>query len=273
MKKFATYLLLFLPVITFGQLFPKVADFRGNIEKVVEKRYGKEGRNLRFVKGVYHPKAFSGWKCTYLFGPNSKLTKRTTTFKGKVKADYSYQRDTIGNRIIEREITVYNANGNEGDYLEYEYFKNAAGQIEKINFWAFNARECTRELYQVEQNAEYKDDKLISFTRHQIDQNGDTASGEKFCLYYDNSGKLMRVERKDMDSGFKTAFQYFYNENGFLSRYSIDFLVELQEYGKKNQIQDIYYNYDKYGNWNQTYRKSGKKNLVEAKRIITYRKF
>jgi hypothetical protein len=271
MKIFTTYFLLFLPFITFGQLFPKVDDFKGNIEKVVEKKYGKEVSNIKLIKGIYHPKAFSGWKYTYLFDKNSNLTKKTTTFQGKVIADYLYQRDTIENRFIEREITTNNNNDIGGYYIEYEYFKNTAGQIEKINYWTFNARECIRELYQIEQNTEYKSDKLISFTRQNIEINGDTATGEKCNLYYDSSGKLIRIERKDIESGFKTSFQYYYNEKGFVSRYSVDFLVELQEYGKKDQIQDIYYKYDRHGNWKQMYWKSGKQKRVQAKRIIKYR--
>ena len=39
MKNFLVYILLLLPFVTFGQLFPKVADFKGNIEKVVKPDY------------------------------------------------------------------------------------------------------------------------------------------------------------------------------------------------------------------------------------------
>ena len=270
MKRFAVYILLLLPCFTSGQLFPKVADFKGNIEKVVEKRYGKEVSYYRLFKGIYHPRTYSGWKYTYLFDKNSKPLKRTSTFQGKVKADFLYQRDTIENRVIEREIIADNFNDHEGDYTEQENFLDSKGRIEKVNFWSFNAKECARGLYEIEQNAEYKEDKLVAFTRHQIDENGDTDNGENCDLFYDSSGKLIRTERKDRTSGFKTVIQYFYNGKGLVSHYSVDFLTELQEFGK-NQIQDIYFKYDKHGNWIRKYWKTGKKNRLEAKRSIKYR--
>lgn len=271
MKKFAIYILLLLPGIAFGQLFPKFADFKGNVEKVVEKQYGKEVTSYKQFKGIYRPKTFSGWKYTYLFDGNSNLIKRTNTFQGKIVADYLYQRDTIENRLIEREINIDNVNGTQGDYLEYEYFTDSQGRIEKINSWSFNGKEHTRGLFMIEQNVGYKQDKIISFTRHNIEINGDTASGEKCNLYYNPSGNLIRIERKDIDSGFTTVINYHNNGKGFVDHYSVDFLIELQEYGTKNQIQDIYYKYDRHGNWIRMYRKSGDKNRLEAKRKIKYR--
>lgn len=270
MKLFAAYILIMLPCITFGQLFPNVLDFKGNIGKVVEKKYGREVNYFLIFKKIYRAKTYSGWKCTYLFDEKSNLIRRTNTIQEKVRADYLYQRDTIGNRIIVREIITDNTSGHEGDYIEYENFINQAGRVEKVNFWAFNAKECTRELFQVEQDAEYKENQLITFTRHLINENGDTATGEKCNLYYDSSGKLIRIDRIDMASGFKTEIHYSYDDQGLVSHYSVDFLVELQEYGK-NQIQDISYKYDSHGNWTQMYWRSGKKNRLEAKRDIEYR--
>ncbi|HEX7585825.1 MAG TPA: hypothetical protein VF373_14140 [Prolixibacteraceae bacterium] len=270
MSKFVIYILMFLPAIAFGQLFPKVADFKGNIEKVVEKGYGKEISYSRLFKGIYHPKTYSGWKYIYLFDQNSKLIKRINTFQGKVIADFLYQRDTIENRVIEREIIADNLNGHEGDYTEQENFLDLKGRIEKVNFRAFNAKECVRSMYQTEQNAEYKEGRLIAFTRQQINENGDADSGENINLSYGSSGKLIRTERKDNVSGFKTVIQYFYNNKGLVSHYSVDFLTELQEIGK-NQIQDIYFKYDRHGNWTRKYWKTGKKKRLEARRFIKYR--
>ena len=271
MKKIAVSILLLLPGIAFGQLFPTVPDFKGNIEKVVEKRYGKEVNNFKLFERGYNPNIFSGWKYIYLFDENSKLARRTNTFQGVVKADYLYQRETIDNKLTEREIVTDKTTGNEGDYIEYENYTDSNGHIEKVNFRAFNARECKRELYQTEQNALYDGNKLISFTRNMVLENGDTDTGEKCNLYYDTLGKLARIERNDMESGFKTIIQYSYNDRGLLSNYSVDFLADLQEYGKKNQIQDIFYKYDRQGNWIRMYWKSGKKYQLEAKRFIKYR--
>ena len=181
-----------------------------------------------------------------------------------------YQNNTKGNRVTEREIVADNLNGHEGDYTEVENLLDTQGRIEKVNFMAFNAKESKLEVYQTEQNAEYKDDKLIAFTRNQINGNGEADSGENCNLYYDASGKLIRTERKDQISGFKTIIEYFYNAKGLLSHYSVDFLIELQEKGKI-QIQDIYYKYDKHGNWIRKYWESGNKKRLETKRKISYR--
>jgi hypothetical protein len=256
--------------MALGQLFPKVADFRGNIGKVVEIRYGREISQKRLLKGIYRPKTYSGWKNTYLFDEDSKLLKRTLTFQGKINADFLYQRHTTGNSVIEREIIADNFNGHQGDYNEEESLVDSQGRIEKVNFMAFNAKESSLAVYQTDQDAEYKDGKLIAFTRNQINGNGEADSGEKCTLVYDATGKLIRTERKDNTSGFKTDIEYFYNTRGLISHYSVDFLMELQEVGK-NQIQDMYFKYDKQGNWVRKYWKTGNKKRLEAKRKISYR--
>lgn len=270
MKNFLVYILLLLPFVTFGQLFPKVAEFKGNIEKVVEIRYGREVSNPRLFSGIYHPRTYSGWKYTYLFDQNSKLKQKTNTFQGKVTADYTYQSRTSRNTVTERETIADNFNGHEGDYTEVENLLDLQGRIEKVNFLAFNAIASRLGVYQTEQDAEYKEDKLIAFTRNQINANGEADSGETCNLYYNSAGKLIRSERKDQISGFKTVIEYFYNNKGLLIHYSVDFLMELQEIGK-NQIQDIYYKYDRHGNWIRKYWESDNKKRLETKRKISYR--
>ena len=270
MKNFLVYILLLLPVVTFGQLFPTVADFKGNIDKIVEIRYGREVSKARLFSGIYHPKYYSGWKYTYLFDQNSKLLKRINTFQGKVTADFVYQSNTNGNRVTEREIIADNLSGHKGDYTEVENLLDQNGRIEKVNFIAFNAKESSLGVYQTEQDAEYKNGKLIAFTRNQINGNGEADSGENCSLIYNSSGKLIRTERKDNASGFKTVIEYFYNKKGLLSHYSVDFLMELQEKGK-NQIQDIYFKYDRHDNWIRKYWKSDNKKRLEAKRKIRYK--
>jgi len=271
MKKFAATILILLPFVTFGQLLPKVPEYKGNIKQIVEKRYGKEANFLKLFKNSYHSGAYSGWKYTYQFDNHSKLISQTNTFKGKVVAETLFQHDKADNRLIEREITRDKSYSNQENYTEYENFIGPGNQIEKVNYWAFNSKESIRQNFLVEQNVVYKQGKLQTFTRQNISANGDVASAAEQCsLYYDSSGKLIRFERKDLETGFATILYYYYNNQGLLDHYSVDYLVGLSEYGMKNQTQDVYFKYDKQGNWIKKYVKSGKKNRLEAKRRIKY---
>jgi hypothetical protein len=261
---------LTLSLSAFGQLFPKVPDYKGNIEQVVEKRYGKEANFLKLFKNSYHSGVYSGWKYTDQFNKQSKLISKTNTFKGKVVEETLFQYEKTDNRLIEREITTDKSSTNQGNYTEYENFIGPENRIEKVNFWAFNSKECVRKIFLVEQNVEYKLNRLYAFTRQNINENGDSSSTEKCSLFYDSSGKLIRIERKDVESGFTTILRYFYNNRHRIDHYSVDYLVGLDEYGKKNLTQDVYFKYDKQGNWIKKYIKSGKKSQLEAKRRIKY---
>ncbi len=269
MKKIFAYLFILLPYLAFGQLFPKVPDFNGNVKKVVEKRYGKELATFRKDSGVFKPGAFSGWKYTYLFDENSALTKRINTFQGKVRTEYTYQTEITGSRKILREKATDFDSDRKEYVIEYENFLDQEGRVRKVNFWSGNTPESAKELFLFEVDALYDKAKLIEFTRHNIRIDGDTASGEKCSLFYDSDGRLARIERKDISSGFKTAIQYNYNQQGFADHYSIDLFTQIQEYGRE-QIQEIYFKYDRRGNWTRLYWKSGKKNRLEAKRKISY---
>jgi len=94
--------------------------------------------------------------------------------------------------------------------------------------------------------------------------------GEKCTVFYDSDDRLIRIERMDMGTGLKNILYYSYNENGFPEHYSVDYLVGLDIYGK-NPKQDIYYKYDRKGNWTRMYWNSGENTRVEVRRNIQYR--
>lgn len=269
MKIIAVYLLILFPLFTFGQLFPVLPNFKGDINKVIEKRYGKELNPWRKDSASYKPGAFSGWKYTYLFDKNHKLSKRIVTFNGKIQNTCTYLTQTEGNRKINQEKTKDYISGQKESILEYENFIDQDGKIRKVNFWVQNSPESPKEFFLSEIDAEYNKNKLTAFTRYNISAAGDPDSGEKCLLTYDSSGKLKRIDRKDISSGFTSTIQYHYNGKGQVSNYSIDLLTEIQEYGR-NQIQNLYFKYDNRGNWTRMYRKMGKKNNLEAKRTIRY---
>lgn len=270
MKLLFISILFLLPGFASAQLFPKTIDFHGNVSKVTEKRYGKELTPSKKDSGEFKPGKYSGWKYTYLFDENSKIVKQTNTFQDKIYSVYSYQRRKIGDRMIESEIVEKDKNTEEGNAIEYENFFDPQGRITKVNFWLVDTRKNIRELFLTEMNAEYKHGKLVSFTRHNVDETGNLDTGEKCELYYDSADRLIRIERKDIESDLKTVLDYSYNPKGFLDHYSVDFLVGIPVYGI-NPKQDIYYKCDRHGNWVKKYWLADKKKLIEAKRTIKYK--
>lgn len=270
MKNIFLSVFFLLPCLAWGQLFPKIADFHGNIVRITEKRFGKELNQTKRDSGIFKPGKYSGWKFTYFFDQEGRLSKRINLFENKPMTEYSYQRSKDGNRLLEREIIGSDRNTHGGECIEYENFVDPDGKIIKVNFWAIDQKKNTRELFLVEQNAEYDQGHLVSFTRHLVNEKGDIDTGETCRLIYDQNGRLVRIERKDIESELKTVLDYNYNRMGFLDHYSVDFMVGLPIYGK-NPKQDIYYKCDKHGNWIRKYWLSNGKKLVEARRIIKYR--
>lgn len=235
---------------------------------MTERRYGKEMNALQRDSGVFKPKAFSGWEYVYQF-EDAKLVKRTNTINGEIDADFLYQREKIGNRRIVREVILDDVNGQKGDYIEYENFINVKGQVEKVNFWSFNDKENSRELFRIEMNAKYDNGMLLGYTRHAIKENGDMDSGETCSLIYDSTDRLIRLERKDIATGLKTILYYQYNRRGFVDLFSIDYLVGLRN-DQNTQKQVIRYKYDHRGNWVRRYWMSDDEKRLEDKRRIKY---
>ncbi len=270
MRILITSLFLLFSVGSFGQLFPKLPEFKGNIEKVTEKRYGKELNPTKKDSAVFKSGKYSGWKYTYLFDKKSKLKSQINSFHNKVSTEYFYQRKKMSDRITERETIRKDIQGHSGDYIEYENFIDSDGRITKVNYWTADHRKNTRELFMIESNAEYKLGKLISFTRQNVSETGVVDAGERCELFYDSAGRIVKIERNDIGSNLKTELLFTLNANGFLDHYSVDLLVGLPVYGK-NPKQDIYYKCDRHGNWVKKYRLSGEKKNIEAKRRIKYK--
>jgi len=270
MKKFTFAFLILLPCLTFGQLPPKIPDFMGNVKQVTEKRYGKESDLFGIFKKKYYPGLFSGWEKIYQFNHDSKLIRLTSTYNGKINVEYVYQYDTIGNKRIEREITSENSIENKGDYTESEYIIGSNGIVDQVNFRTFNSKECSTETFLIEKDAKYINGKLVSYNRQNIGASGDVVNTEICSLFYNALGQLIRLERKNIDIGLTTILYYTYNQLGLLDHYSIDYLADLTEYGQKNEMQNIFFKYDRQGNWIKMFWKSGNKNRLEVKRQVKY---
>lgn len=269
MKKILLYLLLLLPSLAFGQLFPDLPEIQGQVKMIVEKQMGKEIRKKKSTVSVWREKAPSGWKTIYLFDENSNLLKRTNTFRNKVTSSFSYKRDTANNRTTIRETPDGGSTGNSGGYIEYENFTDEKGQRIKTNFWTYNSTLKKWEIYQSEQNAVYQNGRLTSFTRYQVNDTGDFSGGEKFNIRYNGSGKIDHIERVDLSSGFRSEMTYIYNAAGSIEKSSIDFLTDIQEY-KRTQLQEVQYQCDSNGNWTKKFVKSGDHYMPTARRKIKY---
>lgn len=263
--------MLLFPFVCFGQLFPNIPDFKGNLAEITEIGTGKEMKLFGIFKKTYYPGLASGWKYTFEFNENSKLIKRTNSFKDEVKSSCWYQSDRVENRFIERETNSSEGDNRQGDYVEYENFVNAEGQIVQVNYWEYRANENIRERYLVENNTEYQDGRLISFNRQNVDENGEFRNAEKCNLYYNSRGQVARFERINIATGLKTVLSYKYDNKGFMYHYSIDFLIDLVEYNGENQSQEFFYEYDDQGNWTKMYLKTDGKKRLQAKRRIKYR--
>lgn len=271
MKLSVIYVLLLVPFICRGQLFPNIVDFHGQIDRVIEKKYGKEFTSSKKDSGVFRPGKYSGWKYIYSFDENSRIARQVNVFLNEVQSESSYQRSTKDDRIIvEREVISFTDLTKPGNCIEYENFINPEGLIVKVNYWSVDLKRNTRELFLVETDAVYLRGKLQSFVRRNVNENGELDTGERCDLIYDGAGRLIRIERKDIETDLKTVLNYSYNPQGFLDHYSVDFLIGLPVYGK-NPKQDIYYKCDRHGNWVKKFWLSGGKKLLEARRMIKYK--
>jgi hypothetical protein len=77
------------------------------------------------------------------------------------------------------------------------------------------------------------------------------------------------MERQDIISGFKTILYYYYNRRGAVTHFAIDYLVGLRN-DQNSEQQDVYYKYDRRGNWTHRYWVADKKRRLEDRRKIKY---
>lgn len=269
MKRFCTYIFVLFPLISFGQLFPKIADFRGDLKMVVEKMYGKDDKNSENKEFTLQHKSFSGEKNIYLFDAESNLISKTKIVDGKVDRIVLFQNEKENGRNIVKEYIAESATGDMGDYLEYVNFHDLSNRIARSEWWMYNSKEKSRILYLVEYDPVYSNGLLMSFVRFGLNELQDTINREKISLRYDVSGNLEKIARKDLSSGLTSEIYLQYDKKGFLNQYSFDFLVEIQQYNKA-QPQDVYYKTDRYGNWTRKYLIFNQKYTLQTKRRIRY---
>ena len=296
-KYIISFLIILIPKIFFGQLFPSISNFNGEIEKVVEKRFGKEVYLLNRRIGIYLPRCYSGWKYVYYLDTNGKLERRINSFKGKLRADYIYKYDSTKDAIHEREIDNDTVNNHKGNYIEDEYIFDSGGKIEKVNIWSFDSTVGSKKIFIVEKDIQYDSlNNIISYYRHGYDVNGKETIGELYIILYDSLSRVIAVEEKAIDQKtivvesenltwtFKNVpitepellkkWTYKYNSIGQLVSYSIKHFGEIykanSDDGKDFQV---FFKYDNKNNWIKMYEQMGNsKKRLEAKRRIKYKK-
>jgi hypothetical protein len=289
-------LIILIPIISFGQLFPSISDFNGKIEKVVEKRYGKEVYLLNRWTGIYLPRCYSGWKYVYYLDTNGRLERRINSFKGKLRADYIYKYDSTKEAIHEREIVNDTVNNHKGDYIEDEYILNSEKKIEKVNIWSFYSTDSSKKIIVVEKDIQYDSlNNITSYYRHGYDINGKEIKGKLYVILYDSLSRVIAVEEKAIDQktiivesdnhtqSFKDVpisepellkrWIYKYNSKGQLDSYTIKYFGE--EYKASSgggEDFKLFFKYDNKNNWIKMYKQLGNsKKRLEAVRKIKYK--
>ncbi len=289
-------LIILIPTISFGQLFPSISDFNGEIERVVEKRYGKEVYLFNRLTGIYMPRCYSGWKYVYHLDTNARLIRRTNFFKGKVQADYIYKFDSTEKVIHKREIVNDTVTNHNGDYIEDEFLLDSEGKIEKVNIWSFKSTDSLKKIIAVEKDVQYDSlNNIISFYRTSYDRNGNEINGNLYVIFYDSKSRVAKVEEKaigtkpilvETENNGKTfkdipisepellkEWIYHYDPKGLLISYTLKHYGELHK-SDSNGGKDykLFFKYDDKNNWIKTYHQLGnsRKRLI-AKRRIEYK--
>lgn len=285
-----------IPAISFGQLFPSISDFNGEIKKVVERGYGKEVYLFNRSKRIYLPKCYSGWKSVYHLDTKGRPKRKINTFKGKMRADYIFEYDTIENRILERKIVNDNVNNHRGNYIENEYILDSKGKIEKVNIWSFQSSDSLKELIVVEKDIKYDSLKNItSYYRGGYDINGKETKGELYVIHYDSLSRVITVEEKaigkktmlvESDDNTKTfenvpisepellkKWIYEYNSKGQVISYTIKYYGEVYKANAGGgEDYKLFFKYDNKNNWIKMYKQLGNSpKRLDAKRRIKYK--
>lgn len=295
-RHIVSLLILLIPTISFGQLFPTIEDFNGEIEKVVDKRYGKEVYLFNRWTVMYLSKCYSGWKYVYQLDSNGKLERRINSYKGKLRADYIYKYDSSANVTYEREIVNDTVNNNKGNYIEDEYILDLNGEIEIVNIWSFHFADSSKEIIVVEKDIKYDSiGNIISYYRHGFDFKGKELTGELYVIHYDSLSRVVAVEEKaidektilvESDNNTQTfedvpisepellkKWIYKYNPKGQLVSYTIKYYGDLYKASSGGgQDYKLFFKYDNKNNWTKMYKQLGdSKKRIESKRRIKYK--
>lgn len=295
-KLIVCLLIILIPTISFGQLFPSIEDFNGEIEKVVDKRYGKEVYIFNRWTGVYLSRCYSGWKYVYQFDSIGNLERRTNSYKRKLRADIIYKYDSSANVAYEREIVNDNINNNKGNYIEYEYILDLNGKIEKVNIWSYHFADSSKEIIAVGKDIKYDSfGKIISYYRHGYDFKGKELIGELYLIHYDSLSRVVAVEEKaiyektilvESDNNTQTfedvpisepellkKWIYKYNTKGQVVSYTIKYYGELYKASSGGgQDYKLFFKYDNKNNWTKMHLQLGdSKKSLKAKRRIKYK--
>lgn len=289
-------LIILIPTISFGQLFPSISNFNGEIEKVVEIRYGKKMYLFNRWTGIYLPRCSSGWKYVYHLDNNGRLERRINLFKGELRADNIYNYDSTEKVIHEREIVNDTVNDHKGDYIEDEYILDSEGKINKVNIWSFQSSDCSKKIIVVEKDIQYDSlNNITSYYRHGYDINGKEIIGQLYVMHYDSLSRVIAVEEKAINQNtiivksdnhtqsFKTVpisepellkkWIYKYNSKGQLVSYTIKYFGEVYK-SSPDGVEDykLSFKYDNKNNWIKMYKQWGNsKKRLEAKRRIRYK--
>lgn len=292
---------MIVPLGVDAQLFPETEKLHGKISRIKEKHYGRTtyhflGIRIFPYKLGYRPNAFSGWKYAYYYDDQNKLIKELRTNRGKLALEYAFSEDTLSDTILRRETYLRCQNVEErGNYYEYEYVMRSGNLVQRVNCWSYKANSNKRELNIIESNTQYEKGLLCYYTREGVRNDGSIYHLQTYKIYYDSLNRVSLIEEwndgykfKEMEaplSGItsemvvdstmkvRSVWKFTYNLKGQLENRLFENVNRPDTRFRDFNRDELYYVYDKQGNWIERYRKydDGERRL-ETKRKIKYKK-
>ena len=300
MKSLLLILFITTPIASLCQLLPEVEVYRGNIDKVVQKKYAKVSSVIINPNGsqttIGGSLKYTGLKTTMNFDSNTNLIRKELKWRKLLAGIEYYERDTIGNKAYLR--TSYDKKGsikNPEKKNIKEYTLNEFKQPYKYKNYFITSIEDSNQIITIDYEGVYKNGNLISFKHVELNFKLDTLFKSTAQINYNDSGQVTEIiersngtysyYKKNISPGenkIKTIqtkeprvlrkYSYTYDTKGNLAENKIEMFAVYTD--DEENINTTYtYEYDKFNNWTVRYKqKENQPKLLDAKQKIKYRK-
>ena len=164
--------------MSFSQIAPELPEYQGNIEYVVQKKYGNVGANIvrpdgsQMSIGSFYK--YTGQKTTMEFNPNGTLSSKRMVIKKFPFLVETYSYDTLGNKAIQ--ITKFGEKSafNAGVTQTKEVLLSTDKLPLSLEYSFKPAREDASLILPFDYDAQYTDGMLTSFKHTDLNFDRDT---------------------------------------------------------------------------------------------------